>query len=438
MARRAGEPDAARKLFEESIELHEQQGDTHATARVLARLGRLDAFTGRRDEAVARMERAFAVISVDEPDEDLALLAARLALQHWFSGDLERSAERAELALDIAEAHAYPEALTVALRAKGAVVFSRGHVEEAYALVKHALQIALDNELGDEASVCYFILSDGCFRSDEYADALAYLDEALALSRKLGNRPQEWAVLAERTYPLLMLGRWDEVRTVSADFTQEQIDAGGVVLSLLQSAVDVHIQRGELEGARRIFSMFSRLEPSTDVQDRASYLGSRASLHRVEGRPDEALADGEAAIETRRVLGISAQAVKQGFVEAIEAAFSLGETGKIEELLTLIETIPAGTRPPFLDGQARRFRARLAGDGAGYEAAAERFREVGFPFWLAVTLLEQGEWLVVEGRPGEAEALFAEAGEIFERLEARPWLERVTTAARTQQRQVHA
>ncbi len=339
MARRAGEPDAARTLFEASIELHEQRGDTHATARVLARLGRLDAFTGRRDEALARMERAFAIISADEPDEDLALLAARLSSQHWFSGDLERAAERVELALDISEAHAYPAALAVALRAKGAVVFSRGHVEEARALATRALEIALDNDFADDAGVCYFILSDGCFRRDEHADALAYLDEALALARKLGNRPHEWAVLAERTYPLCMLGRWGEVLAVSDGFTQEQIDAGGVVLSLLQSAVEIHIQRGELDAARRIFSMFSRLEETTDVQERACYLASRASLQRAEGRPREALADCDATIEMRRTLGISGQAVKQGFVEAIEAAFTLGEPAKIEELLTLVETV---------------------------------------------------------------------------------------------------
>ena len=79
MARRAGDPDAARRLLEKSIDLCEQEGDTHGAARGLARLGDLDAFTGRRDEALAGMERAFAVVSEDEPDEDLALLAARLA-----------------------------------------------------------------------------------------------------------------------------------------------------------------------------------------------------------------------------------------------------------------------------------------------------------------------------------------------------------------------
>jgi len=91
--------------------------------------------------------------------------------------------------------------------------------------------------------------------------------------------------------------------------------------------------------------------------------------------------------------------------------------------------VPAGSRPPYLDAQARRFRARLADDGAGYEAAAERFRELGIPFWLAVTLLEHAEWLVGQGQPSQAEPLLAEATEIFERLEARPWLERTTRLA---------
>jgi len=359
-------------------------------------------------------------------------------LGYWFSGDLERAAERVELALDIAEAHAYPEPLARALRAKAFVVQTRGHPEEAGALLKRSLEIALDHELVDEAGSCYFSLSDLCFQQDGYGDALGYLDEALALARKLGNRPLEWGLLAERTYTLYMLGRWDDALATSDDFTQEQIDAGGIVLSLLQSAVEIHIQRGELDGARHIFSMFSRLEQSTDVQERSIYLASRACLRRAEERPHDALADGEAAIETGRTLGISAQAVKQGIVGAVEAAFALGESAKIEELLTSIETVPPGSRPPYLEAQARRFRARLARDGAGYEAAAERFRELGIPFWLAVTLLEHGERLVGQGRPSQAEPLLAEAGEIFERLEARPWLERVTAAARTQQPPVPA
>jgi class 3 adenylate cyclase/tetratricopeptide (TPR) repeat protein len=412
MARRAGDPDSARRLFGESIELHEQVGNTHAAARGLAMLGEVDAFTGRRDDALARMERAFAVISADEPDEDLAMLAARLSVGYWFSGDLERAAERAELALDIAESHAYWAALTIALKAKASVVFSRGHQQEAIALLRHALQIGLDNDLMDESGVAYFLLSDGCFRRDQYAEALGYLDESLALARKLGNRPYEWASLAERTYPLYMLGRWDEALTVGEEFTREQLEAGGVMLSMLQTGVEIHVQRGELDAARQVFSMFERLEESTDVQDRTVYLGVRACLRRAEGQLREGLIDAEAAIESGRTLGgLSFQTVKLALVEALEAAFALGEMAKVEELLTSIESIPPGTRPPYLDAQAGRFRARLAGGRARYEAVAERFRGLDMPFWVAVTLLEQGE-----------AAGLAETREIFERLEATPWL----------------
>ncbi len=431
MAGRAADPEAAGQLLEEAIRIYEAEGDTHAAARVSGRLGRIQSFSGRRDQALARMERAFEVIASDEPDEDLALLAARLALGYWFSGDLERAAERAELALDIAETHGFVEALAIALRAKGSIAWSRGHSQEAGALVKHALEISLEHEL-DDASACYFVLSDALFRQDRYTEALGYLEESLALSRKLGNRPREWAALAEMTYPLFMLGRWDEALAIGEEFDQERIDSGGVVLSLLTSILEIYLQRGQLEEARRLFSLFSRLESSTDVQDQSSYLGARTSLNQAEGRLREALADGEATIETARTLGYGAQAVKQAVVAALEAAIALGDSAKARELLSFLEDAPAGRRAPYLEAQASRFAARLSGDERGYEAASRLFRELENPFWLAVTELERVEWLVQQDREDEAEPLLAEATEIFERLQARPWLERVTAATRTQ------
>jgi thermostable 8-oxoguanine DNA glycosylase len=63
--------------------------------------------------------------------------------------------------------------------------------------------------------------------------------------------------------------------------------------------------------------------------------------------------------------------------------------------------------------------------GAGYRAAAGLLREVGLQFDLAVVLLEQAEWLAAEGRIEEAEPFAAEAREIFERLRAAPYLERL-------------
>ena len=397
MARRAADPDAARALIAESIDLYEQQGDTHAAARGLARLGDLDAFTGQRDKALARMEQAFSVISGDEPDEGLALLAARLSRAYWFSGDLERAAERAEFALDIAESHAYPLALTMALRGKAAVVFSRGHTAEANALLRQALRIAVDNDLVEDAASSYFLLSDGRFRSDEYAEALGYLDEVLALSRKMGDRPTEWAALSERAYALFMLGRWDEARTSSEEFTPEQIRAGGVMLSLLQVGVEIHVQRGELDEAHRVFAMYQHLEESSDLQDRATYLGSRACLHRAEGRLREALADGEATIATSPTLGRSFQGVKQGHRRSARSGLRIGRDGEDGGVARVhrvhspglagavprrpgaaVPSAPRRWGPGRLRGRRRAVpRSRPALLGCGHPARARRIRRTG-------------------------------------------------------------
>jgi class 3 adenylate cyclase/tetratricopeptide (TPR) repeat protein len=147
MAGYAGDPDTAANLIEQSIAIYEAEGDMHAAARASGKLGRVLFFTGRRDEALVRLEHAFDVIASDEPDEDIAMLAAQLSRAYWFSGDLVRAAARAELALDIAEAQGFPEPLAFALRAKGAVSFSRGHPKESFALVKQALEVALEHDL---------------------------------------------------------------------------------------------------------------------------------------------------------------------------------------------------------------------------------------------------------------------------------------------------
>jgi len=422
----AAQPEAATQLFEESIALYEGEGDTHAAARVSNRLAEVESDSGRLDQALERMERAFAVISTDEPDEDLALLAARLARGYVFVGDLERASERGELALDVAESLGSPEPLTRAFLANALVAQARAHPQERVAFLTRALAIALEHDLPDQAAHVYLNLSDSSFLRDRYAEALGYLQPALELARRLGSRPREWSLLAELTYPLYMTGRWEEALAALEELTEEQIRSGAMFLSVLTSVLEIHIHRGQLEQAQRLYSLFSRLETSADLQEQGIYRSATAALRRAEGRFSEALEAGAATVELAG-FGAGHQLVKQGLVEAIEAALALGERKRAGKLLATIEKLPPGLRPPYLEAQAHRFRARLDEDEAGYRAAAARFRELEIPFWLAVTLLEHGE-----------QSGLAEARQIFERLEATPWLERVTAAAAEHQAPVPA
>src|SRR5262249_48005619 len=95
----------------------------------------------------------------------------------------------------------------------------------------------------------------------------------------------------------------------------------------------------------------------------------------------------------------------------------------------IVEELPPGLRPPFLDATAHRFRARLAGEDPAtdreFAAAAAQLRELELPFHLAVVQLEHGESLTAQGRRDDAEPLLAEARETFERLQAPPWLDRL-------------
>src|SRR5262249_60518021 len=100
--------------------------------------------------------------------------------------------------------------------------------------------------------------------------------------------------------------------------------------------------------------------------------------------------------------------------------------------LSIVEHEPPGLRAPFLTAMARRFRARLSGDGAiaeyEFKAAAAQLRELELPFYCAVVQLEYGKWLAAQGRD-EAAELRSDARDTFERLEAAPWIRRVDAVA---------
>ncbi len=214
-----------------------------------------------------------------------------------------------------------------------------------------------------------------------------------------------------------MTGRWDEAVEIFAEFPEGELQTGNLA-SVLTGILEIFLHRGEPRRARELLSQFAFLEDEIALQDRAIYKSARSAVLYAEGALSEALADGAEAAAIWAVT----QAVKQGLVWAVESALALGDDGRADELLRTVEERAPGLRPPFLEAQAQRFRARLTGDVESFKAAAAGFREYGIPFWLAVTLLEHGDLT------GD-QALLSEAREIFEGLGATPWLERLDAMA---------
>jgi hypothetical protein len=196
----------------------------------------------------------------------------------------------------------------------------------------------------------------------------------------------------------------------------------------------IHAERGELDEARALRSSLTDREQSPDLQTRGFALLAAATLYRAEGRPSEACG---AAQEAYRCVQASLTPYRaDAGAEICEASFMLGEIDRVEQILADWAELAPARRPQSLRAHEARIGARLAalqGEGktveGRYRTAAAAFREVGFPFWLAVTLLEHGEWLVAADRADDAEPVLSEARDILERLKARPWHERLERAA---------
>ncbi|HUH14725.1 MAG TPA: adenylate/guanylate cyclase domain-containing protein [Gaiellaceae bacterium] len=431
MAARVGEHDRAGALFERALKLYEQIGDTHGAARASSWCALVDQIQGRASQAIERMERAYEAIADDEPDEDLALLLVRLGGVQSMSGKPDLAAERIERALDIAEALRLTDTLCRGWNAK-AIILSRQRPEEARGIFRMILDTALANELYTYAGVANVNLSDHALRRDRYEESLGHLEQALEHVRRIGDRSGEWFTLGEMSFALTMLGRWDEALARHGEIPDEYLGTDVSMVSTLSGPLELHLHRGVLADARALIARFDMSLNSGDVQAEGCHHAATAAICLAEGNPRGALAAAERAMENLDNLGIGSQDVKLGFVHALEAALALDERARAAELLKTIDKEPVGLRPPLLAAMAHRFRARLAGDDPGvdreFTAAASGLRELGLPFHLAGVQLEHGEWLLAQGRPGDADALFDQAQETFERLEARPWLERLARA----------
>jgi predicted ATPase/class 3 adenylate cyclase len=431
MAFGAGDSDAE-GLFEESVRLYEAAGDTHAAARASSWLAMAEQGVGHLDQAIERLEGAYALIGEDEPDADVTFLILRLAAAQFFAGNPERASELTERGLDLAEALQRPELLIRGWTSRARLIASR-RPEEARSLYQLGLDTALAHELYQQVSGASASLSDLAFHRDRYSDSLAHLEQALAIARRIGSNRTEWFALSEMTYALTMLGRWDEALARLAEIPEEQIGTESNLLSPTTGPVEIYVQRGQLDEARRLLGRYEELGRSGDAQAESGYQSGLAAVRLAEGNHRDALAAAEQGFATRESLGIASQGAKLSFQHSLEAARALGDDAKLKQLLEIVEALHAGLRPPFLDATAHRFRAYLAGDDPGadrhFTAAAAQLRTLELPFYLAVAQLEHGEWLTARGRPDDGQPLLAEARDTFERLEAQPWLERVDAVA---------
>ena len=427
-----GQTDDAVTLYERARDLYESVGASPASARASARIGEALWLGDRPDEGLNTMETALAVLADAKPDHDLALLHAALGKVRFFLALYEGSAAELDAAIDIAEALMLPDVLSDALNTKGLVAGIRGRWEEQYALLKRALELALEHDLGAQALRAYTNLSYVTSTRDRWDEAREYQEAGIALANRLG-----WsAVYFLRTHldmNRFFHGEWEQFDALIDELNaapDASFYSGTETLSYMPSLV--LIARGDVAAARALIDRFVGDPDAGDLQARAFRRSIRAAVLIGEERYDEALREARTVVEDTRVLGLSHDVVRFALSQGLEAAVRAGDPDAAEEFMFVVTGAPAGAIAPFIHAQVDRYTAAVAamrGDAAGaelhFKAAMGLLRELAMPFHLALVQLEFGEWLVSEGRAEEARPMLDEARATFEGLQAVPYLGRI-------------
>jgi class 3 adenylate cyclase/tetratricopeptide (TPR) repeat protein len=436
MARTGARAEEGAAHYEKAIALFEGAGATHPAARVSARLAEFMWDAGRLEQGLEIMDRSFELLTREEPDDDLGTLAAQLGRFMFFAGQHDVALQRIETALEIAEALSLPEVLSQALTTKGMLLTSRGRKQEGLVLIRFGLSTALEHDKPSAALRASYNLADSLAQIDRYDEAVDHVREGLAQARRVGNRYWEWSFLGQ-LYAHYAIGEWDEALEMMRGLPEEHWRQARQAFGGMPSVgVLIHVHRGELDEAARIVHLFEELATSADIQERAVHACGKSRLLLAEGRPADALAVAQAGLEMRSVLGHTQEFLKELDATAAEAALSLGNMETLDALVAELDAVPLGSSSQFLQAQSSRFRAHLAHNRGDIEAAdrlfkgsSGLFREMSIPSWLAIVLLEHAELMASQARDAEPAPLLDEAREIFDRLGARPWLERVEAVA---------
>ena len=112
------------------------------------------------------MNRSYELMASEEPDGDLAMLAAQVGRFMFFGGQPELAEQRIEAALAMAEALRLPEVFAQALTTKAVILVSHGRREEGLAVLRFALETAREHDKPSAALRASYNLAETLAQAD--------------------------------------------------------------------------------------------------------------------------------------------------------------------------------------------------------------------------------------------------------------------------------
>jgi DNA-binding CsgD family transcriptional regulator len=435
-AYQAGEVHAAIRLGRMALGTIDQATEPLRAAVVLELLSRCHWYASPDlREATEAMEQALAVVPVEPPTQELAMVLAGHGRLLLMRGRNREAAGVCERAIAVARQVGAPAEEASALTTLGTAIRVFGRFDDGVAHLERARALAEEVGAISEVGRSWINHSQVLLSAGRREEAAKVAQEGLAVLRRLGlARAVGMIVLGNAAEALTLLGRWDE-----ADRLLDQaidLDLPGPIVALLQvNRAHSRLRRGEAAAVREELTRLLEDVSTAGLPDPQTVWPLCQLLAEAafwEGRLDEARAtvakgllmlagtDDPETLMSLYVVGLAAEAAR---VERARIPSSGGAAGEMDEARRVAaalverarelgEAVEAARLPPVWAGllttEAEWSRVAGTGDPARWADAAAAWDAIACP-WPATYARWRGAEALLAG--GSARR---DAGELLE------------------------
>jgi DNA-binding CsgD family transcriptional regulator/tetratricopeptide (TPR) repeat protein len=401
-------------------------------------------------------QRALELIPAEPPSVERARVVGGLASALMPTGRYRESRELAEAAIATLRATGSHDGEARLFNVLGVDLVGLGETDAGLEHLREAVRIARDvgppeTLLSVEHNLAFFLA-----QTDHLEEGLRVATEGLEDARRIGLALRFGAGLrASAGDILLRSGRWDEADRITREGLElVDMDLSGS-LYLQATRVMLLAARGDRAAmTTELASVTGAAEGDIDPDVRAYVLQAKAEAGLLEGRPDEALAHIEAALEEfagsdeillLAPLLVDGMAAAADLAEAGRAFRDTARVGRAETAgAALLEQVRAlevdggasaaaetpSVRAAVATAEAEGSRLAGTSDASRWTAAAAAWDAVPMPYPAARARARAGEAiLLVRGPRDEASRLLREAHATASELGADPLREHIEAIA---------
>ncbi len=434
----AGRPDYA-NYSEEAAKLAAEINDKQRAARIYRTLATRMFDSNRENFSIPNehYEKARSLLSAEGETAELAQFYHALARFYFLTGRLTESPELAKKALSLAEKLGLPEVQAHAYLTL-AILYPFSEKEAKFEYMQKGLQIGLQHNFPDVVGRAYNNLATD---SENPKDSLKYSSDAVAYFQRIGYAPyvqwHKFNIAGSYVY----MGDLEKAKSlVKEALSSSNLSPAGhrEGLSVLGEAL---LHQGDFDESERVLQQFLAIvEGSQDFQYVLSAELYMGMLYIEKGE----IPKGKALLEkfmsmVREKNLVSVYTydayIMCGLLFATEASIRMGDSEGAGSSVREATEIAAQTKSDRVNGLANAIKGKMLASQmkfseaeASYERAVESLRKANWAFVLAKTLYELGVVSAKNGEGAKSRKAFEEAKDIYTRMGAKAYLERVASA----------